>query len=222
MPAWSEGRQSQDEMKEGSQTSGVPQAIEPNSLRDLSRCKCVILQEKWILTLKATQKPADAPNTTGQEETSPWRLGSLLLSFWRWGHFLSSREWSNLLGFRGQNPHCSGLRGWGGHPSEPRGYSIGPRGLFSSITFSSICPSKFHTWLGTFSFLKFIPFVVGMSILCLSHHCCLIERSFAPGWILPWVLHKTDLADLNDFRGTVDARIVKTFGDFILFILIGG
>ena len=58
---------------------------------------------------------------------------------------------------------------------------------------------------------------MGMSILCLSHHCCLTERSFAPGWILPWVLHITDLADLNDFRGTVDARIVKTFGDFIYF-----
>ena len=109
----------QDEMKEGSQTSGIPWA--GNRLISIQLQTCVILQGKWRLTLKAIQRPAAVPDTTGPQDTSPWRLGSLLLSFRRWGHLLSFREWSHLLGFRGQSLHCSGLRGWDHHPSEPRG-----------------------------------------------------------------------------------------------------
>ena len=79
MPAWSEGRQSQDEMKEGSQPSGVPQAIEPNRVWEIcpganvSSCK---KSEYWPWKQFRSQQMLLIPQAKRKQAHEGWAVSS--------------------------------------------------------------------------------------------------------------------------------------------------
>lgn len=125
-----------------------------------------------------SQQMLPAPQTERKQAHEGWAVFS---SVSEGGSTFLVSEWSHFLGFRGQNPHCPGLRDRAATLVSPEDRALGQEDYSQASHSHQFVLASFKLDWDPFLFLKFIPFGAGMSILCLSHHCCLIERSFAPG-----------------------------------------